>query len=100
MSCGQGTTIKYLCRIKAFHNSTISLNFFPLDYTTETDTFVNHGVNGVFVLIDIWITAMPIRVLHFYVPMVFGVVYVIFSVIYDYSGATNALGSAYIYRVS
>ena len=43
---------------------------------------------------------MPIRVLHFYIPMLFDVVYVIFSVIYDYSGATNAKGNTYIYRVS
>ena len=61
---------------------------------------ISHGLNAIFVLLDIWITAMPIRVLHFYIPMLFDVVYVIFSVIYDYSGATNAKGNTYIYHVS
>ena len=73
---------------------------FLTDYVLETDTVISHGLNAIFVMLDIWITAMPIRVLHFYAPMLFGVVYVIFSVIYDYSGATNAKGNTYIYRVS
>lgn len=66
----------------------------------EVDTVINHGLNGVFVLVDLWVTAIPIRILHFYIPTLFGVAYILFSVMYDFSGGSNALGSPYIYSVS
>lgn len=66
----------------------------------EVDTVFSHGVNGAFVLIDFWITAMPIRILHIYVPTLFIVCFIIFSAIYEMLGGTNAVGSPYIYSVS
>lgn len=63
------------------------------------DSIVSHAVNGILVLTDIWITAMPIRALQFYIPVTFGVAYVCFAVIYNASGGTNAYYSPYIYSV-
>ncbi|XP_067944559.1 protein rolling stone-like [Watersipora subatra] len=81
----------------------ISLLFWSLiyneDYPIYADTYVTHGVNGLYVLIDIWITAMPVKILHVYLPFLLGLSYIIFSIIYDYSGGTNALGMPYIYSV-
>ncbi|XP_067944206.1 protein rolling stone-like [Watersipora subatra] len=81
----------------------ISLLFWALiyddRYTLTIDTYITHGVNGLHTLIDLWITAMPIKALHFYLPALFGLLYIVFSIIYDYSGGTNALGKTYIYSV-
>ncbi|KAF6022572.1 hypothetical protein EB796_019121 [Bugula neritina] len=82
----------------------ISLLFWALIYSSsyplEPDTFFTHGINCLFTLLDIWLTAMPIKILHFYIPASFAVVYVVFSVIYDYSNGTNALLRPYIYSVN
>lgn len=60
---------------------------------------MSHAVNGILVLIDIWITAMPIRALQFYIPVGFGVVYISFAVAYDFSGGTNSYYYPFIYSV-
>ncbi|KAL3852764.1 hypothetical protein ACJMK2_016380 [Sinanodonta woodiana] len=45
-----------------------------------------HVVNSVFVILGICITAKPIRLYHVYQPMVFAVIYLVFSVIYQNAG--------------
>ncbi|XP_067945422.1 protein rolling stone-like [Watersipora subatra] len=81
----------------------ISIMFWSLlyydGYPLSIDTYVDHGVNGLHVLLDIWITAMPIKALHFYLPALFGLSYVIFTIIYDYGGGTNAQLDSYIYSL-
>lgn len=65
------------------------------------DIVVTHGINAfVIILIDFWITAVPVRVLHFYLPVIFSICWVLFSVIYDYAGGTNYGDYPYIYSVS
>ena len=45
---------------------------------------VAHGVNAVHAIIDITlISAMPVRILHFYIPLMFGAVYGVFNATYD-----------------
>ena len=58
-----------------------------------------HGINAIYVLLNIFITGIPVRIQHFWHCLVFGVVYIIFSVIYDVSGGTNARDKGYIYSV-
>lgn len=72
---------------------------FFTDFDIKVDTPVKHGVNGIFILADIWITAMPVKVLHFYLPLLFAVGYGIFSLAHDLEGYTNALRQPYIYEV-
>jgi len=68
--------------------------------SVQVHTYFNHGVNGAFVLIDIWVTAMPIKALHFYIPTAFGLTWAIFALIYDFVGGTNGRNEPYIYQVS
>lgn len=48
-----------------------------------------HVINSVLMLLDIWIVAHPVRLLHFYMPVTFGICYVFFSIIYFAAGGTN-----------
>ncbi|XP_005110223.1 uncharacterized protein LOC101863547 [Aplysia californica] len=41
-----------------------------------------HALNFVFVVVDHLISARPVRLLHAYLPIIYGLVYIIFSVIY------------------
>ena len=56
-------------------------------------------MNSLFVLFDLLITATPIRLLHFYQPMVYLAIYALFSVIFYLAGGMTASGSHYIYPV-
>jgi hypothetical protein len=57
---------------------------------SETELFIDfnvHAVNSALVLIDILICARPVRVLHLVYPLVYGIVYVTFSVVvFEVSG--------------
>ncbi|KAF6022569.1 hypothetical protein EB796_019118 [Bugula neritina] len=77
-----------------------ALLFDPNDLSSvQVHTYFNHGVNGAFVLIDIWVTAMPIKALHFYIPTAFGLTWAIFALIYDFVGGTNGRNEPYIYQI-
>lgn len=41
-----------------------------------------HGINSLIVVFDLFISSIPIRILHFVYPALFGVLYVVFSAIY------------------
>lgn len=59
-----------------------------------------HAVLAAHAVLDItFISGMRLRVLHIYIPMVFGLVYGIFSSIYDLSGGMSPHGDTYIYKV-
>jgi hypothetical protein len=52
-----------------------------------------------YVLLDLFITAVPVRIYHFIHGMTMNCVYLIFSAVYTLSGGTNALDQPYIYTV-
>lgn len=58
-----------------------------------------HIINSVYVLIDLWISATPIRILHFYIPLCFMFIYLIFTLIYWAVGGTTPDGSTAIYPI-
>ena len=61
---------------------------------------VAHAVTAAHAVIDITcISAMPVRILHTYIPMIFGAVYGVFTAVYDISGGTGSHGEPYIYKV-
>ena len=68
----------------------------PLTYTALVGQAISAGV---ILTIDRWITGMPVRVLHFYLPMIFGTCWAVFAVVYTKVGGTNYEGDPYIYRV-
>ncbi|KAJ8736155.1 hypothetical protein PYW08_006811 [Mythimna loreyi] len=58
-----------------------------------------HGLNSLVMLLLLLSSAHPVRLLHVYQPTLFGIVYVLFSVIYHFAGGTDKRGNAYIYPV-
>ena len=59
-----------------------------------------HGVNLLLVVLDIFISRIPILILHFFYPMVYAAVYVVFLGIYWAVGGTNENGDRYVYSVA
>ncbi|XP_063395398.1 protein rolling stone-like [Cydia fagiglandana] len=57
-----------------------------------------HGFNAVIVLIEVFASRTPVRLAHIYQPLLFGVVYAVFSKIYQEAGGTGAYGQPYIYK--
>lgn len=51
--------------------------------------FLAHAMNCVIMCVDAWIVAHPLRLCHVTQPMIFGLVYTTFSVIYYLSGGTD-----------
>ncbi|KAK6993497.1 protein rolling stone [Biomphalaria glabrata] len=58
-----------------------------------------HGVAALYILLNMVVTRIPLRVLHFVYPVIFGVAYTLFSAIYYSMDGTNQTGDRYIYSV-
>ena len=50
-----------------------------------------HAVNSVLFLIEVFVIAFPMRLLHFVYPMIFGIAYVIATLIFHATGITSAV---------
>ena len=60
--------------------------------------FVCHGANGIYVIVDMFVTGTPIRLLHFYQGLFYTYMYWgVFNPVYCLSGGTNARNQPYIY---
>nr|XP_004930272.1 protein rolling stone-like [Bombyx mori] len=60
------------------------------------DVFI-HAVNAILMLVLLMFSRHPVRCLHFHHPLLLGVVYLIFSIVYYYAGGTNPFGEPYVY---
>jgi hypothetical protein len=67
------------------------------EYYVHPVDWVAHLSNAIYVLIDLCITAIPVRIYHFVHGMIFHVTYLVFSAVYVIAGGTNALDKPYIY---
>ncbi len=56
-------------------------------------------MNTGYVLFDFCINAIPVRLLHFYQPLLYGTVYFLFTICYWQLDGTNEEGSPYIYEI-
>ncbi|EDW88600.1 protein rolling stone [Drosophila yakuba] len=65
----------------------------------DATNVLTHAFNSICMFIDLWIVAHPLRLLHIFLPVVFGVVFAIFSYIYHLCGGINKKGKPYIYHV-
>lgn len=63
----------------------------------EMSIFV-HAFNFILMMIDLFVVAHPIRILHCCYPSGFVMCYSVFSVIFYASGGTNEEGQVYIYK--
>lgn len=60
-------------------------------FTGEPITFLNaavHAVNGIYVIIDIFITGIPIRILHTYMLIIYGLIYIAMTLIHWAAGGS------------
>lgn len=60
------------------------------------DVIIN-SVNSFFIISNGLVTAMPLRILHFLYPVLYGAAYFIFTYIYYAAGGTNILNRDIIY---
>ncbi|EDW52215.1 protein rolling stone [Drosophila sechellia] len=65
----------------------------------DATNVLTHAFNSICMFIDLWIVAHPLRLLHIFLPVLFGVVFAIFSYIYHLCGGINKKGKPYIYYV-
>ena len=55
---------------------------YPLVGETNFIDINVHGINSVFVLLDAFLVARPVRLLHIVYPLIYGAIYVLFSTVY------------------
>ncbi|XP_067685487.1 protein rolling stone-like [Haliotis asinina] len=58
-----------------------------------------HGMNSIYVLTNRLITAIPVSVYHVVYPLIYGVIYTSFSILYHILGRTNGKGQPHIYKI-
>ncbi|KAI8119300.1 Protein rolling stone, partial [Lucilia cuprina] len=67
--------------------------------TLSATNILTHAFNSICMFIDLLIVAHPLRLLHMFLPVSFGLFYAFFSVIYQLCGGHNRKGKPYIYHV-
>ncbi|XP_045165334.2 protein rolling stone-like [Mercenaria mercenaria] len=81
----------------------ISIAYWALVYDgSQPMTSVNiatHIINTLYVILNISVSGVPKRVLHFWFSVVFGVVYALFTLFYYLAGGTNHNENPYVYPV-
>ena len=58
-----------------------------------------HALNVVYIVFNLMVTGIPVRLLHVWYSLVFGVTYTLFTLFYYLAGGTNADENPYVYRV-
>ncbi|KAK6994643.1 protein rolling stone-like isoform X1 [Biomphalaria glabrata] len=67
------------------------------DGNVEAVDVIINSVNSFFIISNGLVTAMPLRILHFLYPVLYGAAYFIFTYIYYAAGGTNILNRDIIY---
>ena len=60
---------------------------------------VTHAFNTIFVLCELLLGRVPVRLLHFVYTIIYLTLYVIFTVIYWQADGLNARGKPYVYKI-
>lgn len=69
------------------------------EFNVDGLTVTTQILNTVFILLETLLGTVPVRLYHVIYPMLFTVVYVMFSVVFWAGNGTNTLGQPYIYSV-
>ncbi|XP_063431882.1 protein rolling stone-like [Mytilus trossulus] len=80
----------------------VAILYWVIAYDGSGYNFINvntHGVNAAFILLDTFITRMPVRLLHVYQSLLLGFTYIFFTIIYWFFGGLNQFGQPFIYTV-
>ncbi|XP_014677704.1 PREDICTED: protein rolling stone-like isoform X2 [Priapulus caudatus] len=80
---------------------TLTVCYWALLFNGQTDgvDINTHAINSVYVIVDVIVSATPVRLLHMWIAQLGALVYVVFTAIYWAAGGTGAHGVAYIYSV-
>ena len=65
--------------------------------TVDANNITKHALNSVFMVIDTFLSSIPIRLFHWVYALLYLVIYILFSVFYWLAGGTNNQGKPYIY---
>ncbi|KAL4226260.1 hypothetical protein ACF0H5_014243 [Mactra antiquata] len=80
---------------------TTSVAYWALVYdgtqAMSANNIITHIVNSLYVILNICVTGMPMRLLHFWMSSIVGVIYSLFTYIYYVSGGTNHNENPYVY---
>ena len=84
----------------------VTILFWALLYDSESSidygsavNLMTHAVNGIMALTDLFVTGIPIRLLHILYPLAFAGAYSVFTGIYHGFNGTNTQDNPYIYSV-
>ncbi|XP_064632685.1 protein rolling stone-like [Lineus longissimus] len=80
----------------------ITSGYWLLQYEGGTPHFIDlnlHGINTVYVIVDVILSHIPFRIQHIFYPMMYSGVYFIFNAIYAIAGGKSPTGLPYIYKV-
>ncbi|CAG0922770.1 unnamed protein product, partial [Notodromas monacha] len=78
----------------------VTATYWPLIYddsVIEGTNFVVHGTNSIYVLSEIFLNRRPVLMGHVIYPMMYFIVFLVFSLVYYLCGGTDAAGNPYIY---
>ena len=64
----------------------------------DANNITKHALNSVFMVIDLWLSAIPVRLFHSLYALLYLLIYIAFSVFYWLLGGTNIEGQPYIYK--
>ena len=95
--------VSWVLYIIAANNSLlVTVIYWTLLYTgfrvREADVAF-HLLNSVFMLIETCFSGIPVRLFHVVYAMLYGVLYLLFSVVYWLLGGTNGAGDKFIYPI-
>ena len=72
---------------------------FEEDEPVDANNITKHALNSVFMLIDTFLSSIPVRLFHFIYPLLYIIIYLGFTVVYWVLGGTNIQGERYIYKL-
>ena len=94
-------TAWFLWIISANAGVIVTIMYWAVIFTPPTnfrDVSV-HALNSLFVLIELFMGSIPVRLLHVVYVMILASIYSIFAVVYWAAGGVNDHGQSYIYKV-
>jgi len=69
------------------------------DEPIDANNITKHALNSVFMVIDTFLSSIPVRLFHSLYPLLYIIMYLVFTVVYWQLGGTNIQGQTYIYRL-
>ena len=72
---------------------------FEVDEPVDANNITKHAINSVFMVIDTFLSSIPVRLFHSVYPLLYIIVYLAFTVVYWQLGGTNIQGQPYIYSL-